>query len=142
MSRVEKRPTAAGNLTLISYEYTCVRMRLARIAVVGSVLGSIQHLFYQSLDRRYPARDLRTIALKVAIDQIVCSPVNIAIFIYGLGVMESKTLPEINDEFKEKSAMIYLVSFWWKRKSIQRRRLTVSSFNEIVPLFFNLISTR
>jgi len=88
----------------------CFRTCLARIAVIGSILGSVQHIFYRSLDNRYPARDAFTIAKKILIDQTVCSPLNIAVFIYGLGFLEHKTLTEINEEFKDKCAMIFLVS--------------------------------
>jgi protein Mpv17 len=77
--------------------------------VIGSILGSVQHLFYRSLDNRYPARDAFTIAKKIFIDQTVCTPLNIVVFIYGLGFLEHKTFAEINEEFKDKCAMIFLV---------------------------------
>ncbi|XP_015379495.1 PREDICTED: mpv17-like protein 2 isoform X3 [Diuraphis noxia] len=83
--------------------------RTARIAVIGSILGSVQHIFYRSLDNRYPARDGFTISKKIFIDQMVCTPFNIVLFIYGLGFLEHKSLTEINEEFKDKCAMIFLV---------------------------------
>uniref|UniRef100_A0A2S2R239 Mpv17-like protein 2 n=1 Tax=Sipha flava TaxID=143950 RepID=A0A2S2R239_9HEMI len=83
--------------------------RTARIAVVGCILGSIQHFFYQLLDKRYPTRDNLTIFRKILIDQTVCTPINIAIFIYGLGILENKTFANMNEEFKNKSLMIFLV---------------------------------
>ncbi|XP_022167028.1 mpv17-like protein 2 isoform X2 [Myzus persicae] len=82
--------------------------RTARIAVIGSILGSVGHMFYRTLDNRYPARDAFTIAKKIFIDQTVCTPLNIVVFIYGLGLLEHKTLAEINEEFKDKCAMIFL----------------------------------
>lgn len=83
--------------------------RTARIAVIGSILGSVQHIFYRSLDKRYPARDPLTISKKLFIDQTLCTPLIIAVFIYGLGFLEHKTLDKINKEFKDKCAMIFLV---------------------------------
>lgn len=83
---------------------------IARFAVVGGILGSMQHLFYWSLDKRYPARDMLTIAKKILIDQTVCTPINIIVFIYGLGILENKTFAQINEEFKEKSLFIFSVS--------------------------------
>ncbi|XP_025205028.1 mpv17-like protein 2 [Melanaphis sacchari] len=83
--------------------------RTARIAVIGSILGSVQHIFYRSLDNRYPSRDLLTISKKLFIDQTLCTPLIIALFIYGLGFLEHKTLDKINEEFKDKCAMIFLV---------------------------------
>ncbi|CAH1716101.1 unnamed protein product [Aphis gossypii] len=83
--------------------------RTARIAVIGSILGSVQHIFYRSLDNRYPARDSLTISKKLFIDQTLCTPLIIAVFIYGLGFLENKTLEKINEEFKDKCAMIFLV---------------------------------
>ncbi|KAF0768895.1 mpv17-like protein 2 [Aphis craccivora] len=81
----------------------------ARIAVIGSILGSVQHIFYRSLDKQYPARDPLTISKKLFIDQTLCTPLIIAVFIYGLGFLENKTLDKINKEFKDKCAMIFLV---------------------------------
>jgi len=83
---------------------------IARITAVGIVLGSIQHLFYRALDRRYPARDVQTIAKKIFFDQTLCTPVNIAVFIYGLGILENKTLAKMNDELLEKFIVIFTVS--------------------------------
>lgn len=88
----------------------CMKICLARIAVVGCVLGSMQHMFYQLLDKRYPTRDNLTIFKKIFIDQTVCTPINIAVFIYGLGILENKTFVSMNEEFKNKSLMIFLVS--------------------------------
>ncbi|KAL4150052.1 hypothetical protein QTP88_003896 [Uroleucon formosanum] len=93
------------------YLYNRSETIVTRIAVIGSILGSVQHVFYRSLDNRYPARDAFTIAKKIFIDQTVCTPLNIIVFIYGLGFLEHKTLAEINEEFKDKCAMIFLVSF-------------------------------
>lgn len=87
-------------------------MYLARIAVVGTMLGSIQHLFYRSLDKRYPARDMRTIAKKLLIDQSLCTPVNIVVFLYGLGILENKTWDKMNEEFKNKFLVIFSVSIY------------------------------
>lgn len=70
----------------------------------------MQHLFYRTLDRRYPARDMQTIIKKILIDQSLCTPINIAVFIYGLGVLENKTLAKMNDELREKFVVIFTVS--------------------------------
>lgn len=77
---------------------------------MGTVLGSMQHLFYWSLDKRYPARDVYTIAKKILIDQTSCTPIGIAVFIYGLGLLEHKTWVKMNEEFKDKFFVIFLVS--------------------------------
>lgn len=89
-------------------------MCLARIAVVGTVLGSFQHLFYSSLDKRYPARDMRTIAKKIFIDQSLCTPINIVVFLYGLGILENKTWNKMNEEFKNKFLVIFSVSYYYQ----------------------------
>jgi len=88
-----------------------VYIYVARITSVGIVLGSIQHMFYRALDRRYPARDLQTIVKKIFIDQSICTPINIAVFIYGLGILENKTWTTMNEELKEKFMVIFTVSY-------------------------------
>lgn len=53
---------------------------------------------------------MQIIAKKIFIDQTVCTPINIIVFIYGLGVLENKTLAKINEELKEKFIFIFAVS--------------------------------
>lgn len=86
-------------------------MFIARITLVGSILGSMQYCFYRSLDKQYPARDMRTIAKKILIDQTLCTPINIAVFIYGLGLLENTSWAKMNEEFKHKFLVIFSVSY-------------------------------
>ncbi|VVC31596.1 Mpv17/PMP22 [Cinara cedri] len=83
--------------------------RTARITIVGSVLGSMQYFFYRSLDKRYPAKDMRTIAKKIVIDQTLCTPMNIFVFIYGLGLLENTPWAKMNEEFRHKFLVIFSV---------------------------------
>lgn len=85
-------------------------MFIARITVVGSILGSMQYVFYRSLDKRYPGRDMRTIVKKIFIDQTLCTPINIVVFIYGLGILENNPWAKMNEEFKHKCLVIFSVS--------------------------------
>lgn len=70
----------------------------------------MQHLFYWSLDKRYPSRDIRTVVRKIIIDQSTCTPIGIAVFIYGLGILENKPWSKVHEEFLEKFLVIFSVS--------------------------------
>ncbi|XP_050532063.1 mpv17-like protein 2 isoform X2 [Daktulosphaira vitifoliae] len=83
--------------------------RTGRISIVGTILGTLQHFFYCQLDKQYPGKEMRIIARKIILDQVLCTPVNIFIFIYGLGLLENNTWTEINKELKEKFTTIFLV---------------------------------
>lgn len=57
-----------------------------------------------------PDRNIKSTRRKLILDQIIMSPLCIFILFYGMGLMESKTLPECTKELKEKFVDVYLVS--------------------------------
>ncbi|XP_050429275.1 mpv17-like protein 2 [Adelges cooleyi] len=87
------------------YDWT----RTARIAIVGTILGTAQHFFYHRLDKKYPGQEMKTIAKKIFFDQTLCTPINILIFIYGLGFLDNRTWTKMNEEFKDKFITIFMV---------------------------------
>lgn len=78
--------------------------------IVGLVAGPVHHYYYVWLANKWPARTAKIITQKILMDQFIASPVFIALFFYGMGTLERKTVVDMNTEIKHKFKEIYLVS--------------------------------
>ncbi|XP_018562269.1 mpv17-like protein 2 [Anoplophora glabripennis] len=86
--------------------------RLNRMFLIGLAFGSINHYFYIWMAKIMPDRSKKTARRKLILDQIIMSPLCIIIFFYGMGLMESKSLPECTKELKSKFWDVYVMDFF------------------------------
>ncbi|XP_045764829.1 mpv17-like protein 2 [Maniola jurtina] len=88
--------------------------RVARMLIVGTVMGPLHHYYYIYLDKLLPLANLKTVAKKIAYDQLFASPATILCFFYGMGILEKKSLSQCTDEIKQKFAYTYVGDclFW------------------------------
>lgn len=77
--------------------------------VVGLALGPLHHYYYLYLARKMPKRDMKTIFIKIGLDQFLMGPLCIAAFFYSMGVLERKPLEKMNTEIMDKFLSVYLV---------------------------------
>ena len=84
---------------------------LGRMFAVGLSQGPPHHYWYMYLDRILPKADLRTIALKIIMDQIFAAPFFAITFFFGMGILEDKRTSECWNEFVRKFPAVYLVNF-------------------------------
>lgn len=82
------------------------RTRTQLMAGTGMAIGPLVHYWYIFLDRWLPGRSLPVLCKKVALDQLVCSPVYVSLFLLSLGLMENKTWAEIKNDFVGKGAVL------------------------------------
>ncbi|XP_065211843.1 mpv17-like protein 2 [Planococcus citri] len=82
--------------------------RTGNMIGVGLLLGPLQHIFYKCIDERFPSRDIRSVFKKIALDQIIASPVYIVAFFICCGTLERK-IEESKKEIKNKFFDIYTV---------------------------------
>ncbi|XP_056009090.1 mpv17-like protein 2 isoform X2 [Ostrea edulis] len=83
-------------------------VRSGKVAAAGFVIGPFLHYWYMYLDRFFPGRCLRIVTKKVVIDQIICSPIVIALYLYTTSLFEKKSLSEINTEILPKSVALFI----------------------------------
>lgn len=83
-------------------------VRSGKVAAAGFVIGPFIHYWYKYLDQIFPGRCMRTVTKKVVIDQIICSPIVIALYLYTTSFFERKTVKEINKEVMPKSVALYV----------------------------------
>ena len=76
---------------------------------VGLSQGPPHHYWYLWLDKILPKTDLRTVALKIVMDQIFAAPFFAITFFFGMGVLEDKRMSECWTEFVKKFPTVYLV---------------------------------
>ncbi|XP_020707983.2 mpv17-like protein 2 isoform X2 [Athalia rosae] len=93
-------PFSSGKEYDEDYKHDCIRTK--NMIIVGVLQGPFHHYFYLTLDRILPAKNSVTIVKKTLIDQLVASPVCLAIFFYGLGILEHRKMKDINEEVKLK----------------------------------------
>lgn len=77
------------------------------MSISGMTVGVLCHHWYKFLDSRFPGRTIQVVARKVLVDQIVCSPLCIAIFFITLGLLEKSSLEEVKKEVKAKAWRLY-----------------------------------
>lgn len=78
--------------------------------IVGLALGPVHHYYYVWLAKKWPARTAKVITWKIMLDQFVMSPICIAMFFYGMGGLERKSVQNMNKEIKHKFSEVYLVN--------------------------------
>lgn len=71
-------------------------------------VGAVCHYWYIFLDARIPGRTLKSVAAKVFVDQIVCSPLYLSCFLATTCYLEQKTWSEFKTEFVQKGWRLYL----------------------------------
>lgn len=77
--------------------------------IMGLAIGGVSHYFYTWMGNIMPDRSMSTTRKKIILDQILMSPFCIIIFFYGMGLMESKKIPECTAEIKKKFLSVYMV---------------------------------
>ena len=85
--------------------------RTMRMSVSGMTVGILCHHWYRFLDSRFPGRTIQVVAKKVLVDQIICSPLCIAIFFITLGLLEKTSWDEIKKEVKAKAWRLYVAEW-------------------------------
>lgn len=77
--------------------------------LVGAVQGPINHFFYGWLDQAIKVVNLKNVAKKIVLDQLIMSPVCIVAFFYSAGVLDGQSTSECTDELRSKFLTVYRV---------------------------------
>ncbi|XP_060528562.1 mpv17-like protein 2 [Cylas formicarius] len=85
--------------------------RMTRMFIVGLLLGPIHHYYYLYIAKIMPKRDFTTVVKKIGLDQFMMSPICIATFFYGMGLLEMKTPRNINEEIARKFVDVYVMDW-------------------------------
>lgn len=94
---------AASTTTTVGTSTSINAHRLRNVTITGFIGGFLGHYWYLWLDRRKFTGKMLTIVLKkTLIDQIVLSPVGIAMFFFILGYLDGNTTQTITEEIREK----------------------------------------
>lgn len=109
-SSEDEGTTATSSTSGHGHDYT----RTKNMLVVGLLQGPFHHCFYTMLDRVLPGRNAKSVVKKTLLDQSIASPVCLAIFFIGLGVLESRKVGEMCKELKLKFCETWKVDccFW------------------------------
>ncbi|XP_061166447.1 mpv17-like protein 2 [Saccostrea echinata] len=83
-------------------------VRSGKVAAAGFIIGPFIHYWYMYLDRIFPGRCFRIVTKKVVIDQVICSPIVIALYLYTTSLFEKKSLSDINREILPKSIALFI----------------------------------
>lgn len=102
------------------------RIRTRNMATSGLTVGVFCHYWYKLLDARLPGRTFGIVAKKVLVDQLIASPIVIAMFFATLGVMRRESLEETMEEIRHKFLRLYKAE--WIGELIMTR-LNLSSNN-------------
>ena len=87
------------------------RVRTERMAMSGLVIAPFVHYWYIYLDRWFPGRTFRVLCGKVILDQLVCSPVYLTLFLLSLGLMEDRSWTQIKKDFLDKGYVLYIAEW-------------------------------
>ncbi|XP_058830448.1 mpv17-like protein 2 [Topomyia yanbarensis] len=81
--------------------------RIGCMTLVGISQGPMHHYLYQWMDRALPKVDIRTVFLKIGLDQLIMSPIFIISYLYTAGLLEGNSIRQCTDEFVAKYWTIY-----------------------------------
>ncbi|KAK7500264.1 hypothetical protein BaRGS_00008487 [Batillaria attramentaria] len=87
------------------------KRRTAHMAGTGLLIAPFIHYWYVFLDRWLPGRTFRILWRKVLMDQLVCSPVYLSIFVLSLGIMEGRSWENIKDDVRGKGSVLYVAEW-------------------------------
>lgn len=87
--------------------------RTLHMSAAGLTTGVVTHYWYILLDKRLGVlRNAKTITTKILVDQILFSPVNLAVYFSTIGVMERSSVARVRDELLEKGMEQIYVAEW------------------------------
>lgn len=89
-------------------------IRTRNMITVGLIQGPFHHYFYSLLERFVPGKNASSVVKKTCIDQVIASPICLAIFFIGLSALEERKTKELFFEIKSKFIETYKVDccFW------------------------------
>jgi protein Mpv17 len=93
------------------YDY----LRTAKLAVFGLTLhGPCGHFFYKALDARFPGTAIKTVAIKVAIDQTLWNPIFACGYFAYLNLVSGKSLSDYKSKLEAdlKTAVVGSWAVW------------------------------
>ncbi|RUS76434.1 hypothetical protein EGW08_015803 [Elysia chlorotica] len=76
------------------------KTRTFHMAASGLAVGPVAHYWYLYLDRWFPGRNVASLFKKVALDQLVLSPVYVTMFLVVIGLLEGQSRISMKEEFK------------------------------------------
>ncbi|XP_020802047.1 mpv17-like protein 2 [Drosophila serrata] len=99
------------------------RVRTVRMGISGLTVGVVCHYWYHYLDFYFPQRTLKTVIIKILLDQFICSPFYMAVFFLTMALLEDTTWEELKQEIRDKAPILYaaewtvwpvaqLINFW------------------------------
>uniref|UniRef100_A0A3F2Z1W0 Uncharacterized protein n=1 Tax=Anopheles quadriannulatus TaxID=34691 RepID=A0A3F2Z1W0_ANOQN len=83
------------------------RQRALNMTLVGLSQGPLHHYLYKWMDAYLPGATVRTVLKKIAIDQLVISPIFIVTYLYSAGLLEGASVKDCNAELRYKYWTIY-----------------------------------
>lgn len=81
--------------------------RTKRMMVSGVTVGIMCHYYYLILDKRLVGRTVKVLTKKLLIDQFVCSPLCVSIFLSTLAYLEGSSFEDFWEEVKRKAWRLY-----------------------------------
>lgn len=105
MSEKKDEPLRAAE----SFSWT----RTLHMSAAGLTTGVVTHYWYILLDKRLGVlRNAKTITTKILVDQILFSPINLAVYFSTIGIMERSSIARVKDELVEKGMEQIYVAEW------------------------------
>lgn len=102
--------SSSRNTSEPKYNWT----RAGHMSAAGLTTGVLCHYWYIWLDKFYgPDRFLKVVFKKVLVDQILLSPVNLAVYFTTVGLLERSKASKIKDEIIEKGMENIYVVEWF-----------------------------
>lgn len=84
--------------------------RTRKMTATGVSVGVVCHFWYGFLDSRIVGRTLKDVAKKTVVDQLIGSPLNLAVFFATLTLLEGQSLKELGT-VKDKAIRLYIAEW-------------------------------
>lgn len=105
--------SAIGDVIEQNYEIMTAKIdrwdqiRTRNMSISGFTIGIFCHVWYRYLDKFIPGYSLKIVLKKVAVDQLIASPVCISTFFLTIGALEYTSREELIQEIRNKAWKLY-----------------------------------
>lgn len=100
----QKNVFVKRNGDIVAYD----KSRTAKMAACGLMCGPVCHFWYIFLDRLLPGKGAKIIAQKVFLDQVICSPLFICLYLAVVESLDKKEAKSSKQELSHKAARLYI----------------------------------
>lgn len=83
------------------------KKRTSNMGISGTTVGFFSHYWYLFLEKKIPTQNIRSVAKKIVLDQLIGTPIGISTLLITLCLLQRKSMREFKDDMKHRVWRLY-----------------------------------